>query len=456
MLGGIMQELMLDYNFAMKVNGALTHEKLEDQIQKARKGLACLANMVKTRSVGFPELPLQKSDDIRAISKECLHKFNDLVVIGIGGSALGFEAIVNALLPSGYNSLSYADRRGYPRYWLLDNTDPSVVNSVLKFCNSEDTYVVVISKSGTTLETAINFSMVFQWLTEGVKNIKKHICVVTDPQKGPLRDIVKEKELTSLALPANIGGRYSVLSAVGLLPAALLGLDTDRLLQGAQKIVESDLNLVLYLSSIYMHFLDNKRSINVLMPYSSRLVKFAEWFCQLWGESLGKRYTTDGKEVYFGSTPMRTTGAIDQHSQLQLFREGPDDKLITFLALSQHDMDRAVTCDIHESFNYLLGHKIGELLNTELNATESALYTLSRPSIRINLSSLDELTLGALFMLFQYVVATIGLANDIDPFDQPAVEEGKDFAYGLMGRAGYEHKKAEFEKLYVKREEFII
>ncbi|MDR2400910.1 MAG: glucose-6-phosphate isomerase [Deferribacteraceae bacterium] len=452
-----MNKLTIDYNFAVKekLNAGITSEELEFQKGKAQKGLAILTDMVKNGSVGFPELPKQKLDEIKAIAKGQGHKYNDLVVIGIGGSALGFEAVVNALLPSGYNSLSFADRLSYPRYWLLDNADPGIAYSVLKYCNPEDTYVIVISKSGSTLETAINFSLVYEWLKASGHDMKKRLCIITDPSKGPLREFANINAIPNIALPSSIGGRFSVLSPVGLLPAALLGVDIEKLLAGAASVVEGDWSKTLTLAAIYMHFM-GKRPINVLMPYSSRLVKFAEWYCQLWGESLGKRYTNSGGEVYFGTTPLRTSGAIDQHSQLQLFREGPDDKFITFISLAQHYHDRAVESAVHDSFSYIVGHKVGELLNTELSATEGALFTLSRPSVRLNIEQLDAYSLGQLFMLFQYITAVIGLANDIDPFNQPGVEEGKDFAYGLMGRQGFEHKREEFEKVYVKSPEFIV
>jgi glucose-6-phosphate isomerase len=243
---------------------------------------------------------------------------------------------------------------------------------------------------------------------------------------------------------------------VGLLPAAILGVDIDRMLKGAAAVVESDWKQFLTISAIYMHFLDQKRPMNVLMPYTTRLAKFSEWFCQLWGESLGKKYTTDGKEIFFGNTPVKAVGAIDQHSQLQLFREGPDDKFVTFIEIASHDNEKTLSGDFNKVFNYLTGHKMGGLLNAELHATEAALFMSGRPSMRLELPTLDEESLGQLFMLFQYVTAVVGLANNINPFDQPGVEEGKEFAYGLMGREGFDKKKAQFDDLYVKRPEYIV
>ncbi len=453
-----MAKLSLDYNFSARKNVecGISEEQLDAQTEKARQGFGRLTDMVKAKAVGFTELPYQNTDEIKTVAKELSRKYNDLIVIGIGGSSLGFEAIVNAMLPHGYNSLSFTDRRSFPRYWLLDNADPSLVNSVLKYCNQEDTFVLVISKSGGTVETAVNFALVYEWLKSKTQDMKKHIMVITDPKKGPLREFATDKGVRSMTLGDNIGGRYSVLSPVGLLPAAILGIDIDRILDGAAKVVESDWKQFLTMAAIYMHFMDQGRNITALMPYSSRLIKFSEWFCQLWGESLGKNTAAGGEQKHFGTTPLRLTGSVDQHSQLQLLREGPDDKFITFIGLASHEGEKTLKGDLHSAYSYMAGFKMGDLLNAEMQATEAALFKLGRPSMKLELTMLDEGGLGQLFMIFQYVVAIIGLANNIDPFNQPGVEEGKDFAYGIMGRKGYEKKKAEFDKLYVKKPEFIV
>ncbi len=228
------------------------------------------------------------------------------------------------------------------------------------------------------------------------------------------------------------------------------------MLAGAASITDEGIEQVMTLAAIYLYFMDKGKSINVLMPYSSRLDKFAEWFCQLWGESLGKKYTMDGKEITFGTTPVRTVGAIDQHSQIQLFREGPLDKVVTFIGLETHDNDVSVKGDFYEAFSYLNGLHLGKLLNSELKATEAALLTSKVPSLKIGLNILDEYSLGQLFMLFQYIVPIIGLSVNINPFDQPGVEEAKEYAYGMMNRTGFEAKKTQFEEIYKKDDAFII
>ena len=196
-----------------------------------------------------------------------------------------------------------------------------------------------------------------------MQDLKKHIVVVTDPNKGPLREYATQNNLKTFPIEASIGGRFSVMSPVGLVPAAFLGIDIDKMLAGAASITDEGIEQVMTLAAIYLYFMDKGKSINVLMPYSSRLDKFAEWFCQLWGESLGKKYTMDGKEITFGTTPVRTVGAIDQHSQIQLFREGPLDKVVTFIGLETHDNDVSVKGDFYEAFSYLNGLHLGKLLN---------------------------------------------------------------------------------------------
>lgn len=453
-----MNKLMFDYNFASDENlsNGISADMLSTYKEKVKKGFERLNKMVDDGIVGFPKLVNQDISLMSKLATEIKGKFDDLVVAGIGGSALGIEALINGIMPYGYNTFSKEARGGYPRIWLADNVDPSKIMGILDHCNPEKTYTIVISKSGSTVETAANFSIIFDWLKANVKDVSKHIAVVTDPEKGNLRKFATENNLPSFEIAPSVGGRFSVLSPVGLLSAVFLGMDVDKLLQGAKNISDNGIEQVLTACAIYLYFMEKGKSINVLMPYSSRLDKFAEWFCQLWGESLGKLKTYSGSEIRFGSTPVRTVGAIDQHSQIQLFREGPLDKVVTFIGLSAHEREKEVSGSFQEGFSYLKGIKLGELLNSELKATEAALLTSNVPSVRININTLDEYSLGQLFMFFQYIVPIIGLAVDINPFDQPGVEEAKEYAYGMMDRKGFEAKKQEFEKIYKKSDKFII
>ncbi|QAR33034.1 glucose-6-phosphate isomerase [Geovibrio thiophilus] len=452
-----MERIRLDYNYVSSafIKGGMGETDFEQYKEKARLGLSRLIDLVNSGSIGFPNLKGQNTVAMKSFAKEIKGSVNDFIVAGIGGSSLGLETLCDALLPFGYNSLSYGERGSKPRIWVADNVDPSKVASIMNTCEPDDTFICVISKSGSTVETAANFNILYEWLKSNVKDISKKVVVITDPDKGIMRSIATEKKFRAFDVPSNVGGRYSVLSPVGLLPAAVLGMDIDRLIKGGASITSDNYEMILVLASIYMYYMDNGRNMNVMMPYSSRLKSFSAWFCQLWGESLGKRYDRSGKEVFFGSTPVPSVGVIDQHSLVQLFKEGPSDKLVTFIEVLNHESDKTLKSSF-PAYDYLNGHTMGELCNVELKATEAALKNTGKPSLKLIIDVLDEYTLGQLFMLYQYVVPVIGLAHDIDPFDQPGVEEGKEYAYGLLGRDGFEEKKKAFTEIYRKQNDFIL
>lgn len=452
-----MQRLKIDFNYAMKrfVSCGLADEDLEQYKNKARVGLSSLLDLRAEGSVGFMDLPSADFSDMKPLLKKIKGKYNDLIVVGIGGSSLGLEALVDALLPFGYNAVGYAERGCNPRVWVADNVDPSKMSNILKECGQEDTFALVISKSGSTVESAANFTLVYNWLSESVKDVSNHMAVITDPEKGPLRALANEKNLASFTVPDNVGGRFSILSHVGLLPGAMLGMETDKILAGAKDMAEEGHEMVLTLSAVYMYFIDNGFNINVLMPYSGRLRCFADWFCQLWGESLGKNSKLDGSAFTFGTTPVKALGAIDQHSQLQLYKEGPMDKIITFIEVGAHENELELKSGFKD-YKYLNGVRLGQLCNIELKTSEAALKNVGRPSVKISVDTLDEHTLGKLIMLYEMIVPVIGLSYGINPFDQPGVEEGKQYAYGLLGKEGFDVMKKRFEEIYEKHDDYII
>jgi len=451
-----MNSIKLDYNFCMSdnVNSSISYDDLQKKLNTVKSGYSKLMEMVSSGEVGFTKLPDKDLSKIVDYAKSVSGQFNDMIVIGIGGSSLGLEAIENALLPFNFNTLSLAERGYFPRLWVADNVDPVKIGWILKKCNPEDTLVLIVTKSGSTVETAANACIVIEWLKESGVDIKKHVVAITDPESGSLRKYVNESGIQSFEVEKNVGGRFSVLSAVGLLPAAILGVKAEKLLEGAKAALENERQF-LTLSALYLHYYLEKR-INVLMPYSSSLQKFSFWFSQLWAESLGKKYDLSGNEVFTGTTPFPAIGANDQHSLVQLFREGPDDKLVTFVEVKSHTLEKSIKEPFYEDFNYLKGVELSGLLNTELAATEAALLKSKRPSLKIIVDYLDEFSLGYLFMLYELTTAIVGLSLNVNPFDQPGVEEGKQFAYGILGRKGFEEKLMEFKKLNSKIDEYII
>ncbi|MBU1356446.1 MAG: glucose-6-phosphate isomerase [Candidatus Edwardsbacteria bacterium] len=389
------------------------------------------------------------------MAAKCKGKYHDLVVLGIGGSALGTIAIHSALNPPTYNLQDKKTRRGRPRLWVLDNVDPEKLKAVLSLLKAKKTLVNLISKSGTTAETSAQFLWIRQWLIKGAgKSWSKNMVVTTDPAGGIMRQIVNREKLSSLEVPSGVGGRFSVLTPVGLFPLAMAGVDIKSLLDGANQLRKMTLNenpwknpARLYALTQYLLYQKGCR-INVMMPYSDSLYPMADWFRQLWAESLGKRLDNKNQTVETGPTPIKALGATDQHSQLQLYIEGPRDKAITFLRVEKFRNDIIIPKAYPKvaDISYLGGKTFGQLLNAEARATAMALAKNGRPNCSFIISEISPRTIGQLIFLLETATAYAGGLFGINPMDQPGVEEGKRYTYGLMGRAGFENRKAEVEK----------
>ncbi|MGZ3332440.1 MAG: glucose-6-phosphate isomerase [Gemmatimonadaceae bacterium] len=408
-----------------------------------------------TGSVGFIDLPIDRPllEQVTKFSAAARGKYDDVVILGIGGSALGPIALRTALRPSGWNMLDEKARSGYPRLQVLDNVDPETIAALLSRLQFARTLFVVTSKSGGTAETMSQFLIVHDRLTSARLDVTKHLVFVTDPKQGALRPLADRLKVPALDIPPNIGGRFSVLTPVGTLPAALIGIDVKSLLAGAREMAERCDNADLAgnpagIFAMLQWLSDTKlrKSIAVFMPYSDPLRDFAAWFVQLWAESLGKK-RTDGTSV--GSTPLAALGATDQHAQVQLFMEGPADKTVTFVAVKERSADVKIPAgfsDVKE-LGYLAGHSLGELIDIEQRATAGALARRGRPNMTIHLDRVDAGHVGQLMMLLEVATAYAGQLYGIDAFNQPGVELGKQFAYALLGRPGADAAKKEWESL---------
>jgi glucose-6-phosphate isomerase len=392
--------------------------------------------------------------------------FSNVVVLGIGGSALGTTALRTALKHPLWNELSDEARDFYPRLYVLDNIDPASFGAFLDHIDLRRTLFNVVSKSGGTAETMSQFLIIRERLrAELGDGYTRHLLLTTDPEKGVLRALAKEEDVATLPVPANVGGRFSVLSAVGLLPAAMIGIDIRALLEGAKEMAQRcdtpDLRknpAGIFAALQYLADTELDANVHVMMPYSDRLRDVADWFRQLWAESLGKQKTRGGDEVFAGPTPVKALGATDQHSQVQLYVEGPFDKTITFLAELEGGEDVQIPSAYahHAELAYLGGHTMGELLRTEMLATEAALTQRGRMNMTIEVPRVDARSLGGLFMLLQIATVYAGHLYGIDPMDQPGVELGKQLTYGIMGRPGFEEARAEWESRTPKDEAFIL
>lgn len=422
-----------------------------DQLQSIAEQLhgTDFSGMDRWRRLPHDPMRTEHIGDIASIRDRLAPDIENLVVLGIGGSALGATALQSALNPLTWNLLP-SDQRAGPRLFVLDNIDPDLVGATLREVQRVDpqlkrTVFNVVSKSGETAETAAQLSIVRSMLDESGPHDTPRIVATTDPSKGTLRDIAIQNQWPTLPVPDGVGGRFSILSPVALFPAAMCGIDIDSLLDGAAAMDASCTmknpadNPAIQLAWTLISMERRGRRNHVLMPYSNRLVSMASWFRQLWAESLGKRLGLDGSIVHAGATPISALGATDQHSQIQLYREGPDDKVIGFVAIDEHDEDVPIPPrNETDSADYLRGRNLVDLLHAERRATEYAMVESGRPSFTIHLPRLDAAAVGQFVWLWQMATACAGSMLEIDPYDQPAVETGKLATFGLMGRPGFE------------------
>ena len=375
------------------------------------------------------------------------NRFDNVVILGIGGSALGGIAVTEALLKPYWNFLTKEERDNYPRIFFLDNIDPDTINGLFNILDLKKTLVNVITKSGDTAETMSQFMIIREMMKQELgDDYRKHIVATTDKKMGILRQLADQDGYKTFFVPDDIGGRFSVFSAVGLVPFALLGLDIDQIMNGIKDmdlaLKNTDIHQNIAAQSALIHYLmdvQKGKKLSVLMPYSSRLKYITDWFVQLWAESLGKEYNRNGEKVNVGLTPIRALGATDQHSQIQLFNEGPNDKLITFIRVENFD----TVLEIPEIFNYtgigyLGGKSINDLLNAEADSTKVSLTDYSRPTLTISIKKINEYNIAQLLYMLQMQTAITGELYNIDTFNQPGVEQSKNYTYALMGRAGYE------------------
>lgn len=364
---------------------------------------------------------------------------DSILLLGIGGSALGARTLRDSLAcDTGRNLI------------ILDNIDPDTVETQLSRLDLTRTTILVISKSGTTAETTAQLLRSIAALEAAGIDPDQKIIAVTDREKGPLRALATERNWRSLEVPSDVGGRYSVLTAVGWLPALLVGIDIRDLVGGARKCLEDlrhagvDHALIQWVSDWAQRSASHKTV--VLFPYRDRLRTFGDWFAQLWAESLGKRRDLSGTEVWAGSTPLIARGVTDQHSLVQLFMEGPDDKQYLFLDAPIEGADPLIEdglADLHPDLEYLGGKSLGQLRNAEREGTIAALRWAGRPVSTIELEKLDAAHLGALMVLSEMMTVLAAAALKVNPYDQPGVEAGKAVAFARLGRAGWHEQESE-------------
>lgn len=374
-------------------------------------------------------------------------RFDNVLVLGIGGSALGGLAVTEALLKPYWNILTSEQRNGLPRIFFLDNIDPDSINGLLEVIDLKKTLVNVITKSGDTAETMSQYMIIKDLLYKELgDDYRKNIVVTTDKKMGILRQLADQEGYKTFFVPDDVGGRFSVFSAVGLVPFALVGLDIDKIVNGIKDmdlaLKNTDINQnIAAQGALIQYLMDTKfgKNLSVMMPYSSRLKYVSDWYVQLWAESLGKEVNNNGEKVNVGPTPIKALGATDQHSQIQLYNEGPNNKIITFIRVENFD----TTLEIPKIFEYtgvgyLGGKTINDLINAEADSTRVALADYSRPTMTLWIDKVDEYNIAQLLYMLEVQTAIAGELYNINTFNQPGVEQAKNYTYALMGRAGFE------------------
>lgn len=403
------------------------------------------------------------ADEIAEFAAIAREEYDDFILIGIGGSSLGAIATTMALCHP-YRNLQPKGKRVGPRFFVLDNPDPEKVQATLETVNLSKTLVNVVSKSGQTAETAANFLVVRDALVNAVgqEQAAKQIVATTDPETGILRQMADEQGFRTFPVPPGVDGRQTVLSAVGLLPAAMAGVDIHAMLAGARAMRERLLTDVVrdnpaYLLAALSVIADteHEKSMLVTMPYADGLFGISDWFRQLWAESLGKKLSTDNEVVFAGQTPIKALGAIDQHSQVQLYTEGPNDKLIQLVAVEEYRASVAIPEPPHADLGYMKGGELGQLLSREAHATAWALTEAERPNLTITIPTIDAGIVGEFFYMMQLQTVMAGALYHVNPFGQPGVEAGKNATYALMGRNGYEDLKAELLETPADADKYI-
>jgi glucose-6-phosphate isomerase len=451
--------------------GAISLGDIEESmpmVERARQSLAEKCKDAPRHMLAWTALPDNQAavvEGIRAAAERVRKEFDNFVVLGIGGSALGPVAVHQAIRHLHYNDLP-ADRRGGPRFFVEDNVDPERMKALFDVIDPKRTCFNVVTKSGSTSETMSQLLIVFDILKKelGEAGVSSRIVATTDSSKGNLIQIARQYGLQAFEVPDGVGGRFSELCPVGLLPAAVCGIDIAQLLAGAAYMKElcraGDIwknpgwmaGLISYIS------IKKGKNIQVMMPYADSLKYMADWFAQLWAESLGKKYTLLSETVHAGQTPVKALGVTDQHSQVQLYTEGPFDKVITFLGVENFRERYPIPCGFKEypAVAFLGGHSLNELMEAERLATEYAVTKAGKLNQTILLPEVNEFTVGQLIYFFEMQTAACGELLNVNAYNQDGVEEGKNATYALLGREGFDEKRAELKAARPKDKRFML
>lgn len=401
-----------------------SHGISESEIKLEKEEILKFYKKIEARNQGFYKIFDDEKllDEIEVFAKEVENKYKHIVVLGIGGSALGTICIRDALV-----------KKQARKLWIIDNIDPNMICELEENIDYEKSLFLVVTKSGNTPETLAAYFYFRKNVEKQGLNVKNHFVFITDPTKGLLREIANKEGIKNFPIPENVGGRFSVLTSVGLVPAALMGVDIRKLMEGGKKgrdlflSENSDENLSYQIAKIQFELNKKGKSMTVMMPYSHNLFRFADWYRQLLAESIGKEFADSGEKINCGITPINALGATDQHSQSQLYNEGPNDKMFIFLHVENFDCNPIIPFELegNPEFGFLKNISFTQLLHTEFSATRDVLTKNNRPNLTLKIEQIDEYNLGLLFLIFEGSIAFLGEMFGVNAFDQPGVELAK-------------------------------
>ena len=414
----------------------------KEQVENIHKELHKRANDEKD-FVGWLELPTNYDKEefkrIKKAAKKIKKESDILVVIGIGGSYLGARAVIESLT-STFNNMLTEKQRKYPQIlYVGNNLSPNYINELIEYIGDKDFSVNVISKSGTTTEPAIAFR-IFREILEnkyGIEEARSRIYVTTDKERGALKTLADNEGYEQFVIPDNVGGRYSVLTAVGLLPIATAGIDIDKLMQGAQNAQERYNDPNLKYNECYQYAVARNilyklyKNTEILVNYEPKMHYFTEWWKQLYGESEGK----DQKGIF----PAGVDFTTDLHSMGQYIQEGRRNLFETVISIENSASDITINKDEDnlDGLNYLAGKSLDYVNKKAMEGTIKAHVSGDVPNIVINIEKLDEENIGELIYFFEKACAMSGMILGVNPFNQPGVEEYKKNMFKLLKKPGY-------------------
>ncbi len=433
---------------AIGATHGLTKPEVDTLVAKFPKHHENIDEVRANGESAFFDLPYQDTTEVKALIKKHTGKWENLVLVGIGGSVLAPRTLFKALTHCQHNLLDPKVRKG-PRVFFLQNPDPKTATELFDTLDLKKTLFLVVARTGVTPETM----GMFLWMMEVIrKKVSKtapveQVIIATEPTKSPFMEIAKLEKLQTLVTPMNLTGRYAIMGPQSLFMAGLIGLSIDKLLAGGAEMDKKCRHGDPYKNPAYMHSLvhylltrKRRKTMHVTFSFSDRVHAIGEWYNHFCSVSLGKMLNRKGKAVHVGPSPVAGLGTFDNNGQQQLFAEGPFDKVITFVTVKDHGASCIIPAGYPkiEAVAYLKDANFTQLMDHGYLAAEQAVTASGRPNVTLIMDAVDEAHIGGLAYTFMLSAAMSAELYGINPFDQPAVEHCKAASFALQGRAGFE------------------